>query len=139
MKYFYSIFILMTIGILTVSAQVAVIVNKSNTVSKITSDELKNIYMLSTIKWSNGTRIVVIDNREKSLQEKFFSFLDVSDILSVKKQWMRYQLSGEGKAPTIADGVQEILDKVASTPGAIGYVRLSDVKGSDVKVIAKIE
>jgi ABC-type phosphate transport system substrate-binding protein len=140
MKFYYSIIIILTALIFTASdAQVAVIVNKSNSISKISHSSLKDIYMLSNVKWSDGTGIVVIDNREKSLQQKFYDFINVKDILSVKKQWLRVQLSGEGKAPMVVDGAEEMLAKVASTPGAIGYVRLSDVKGNDVKVIAKSE
>jgi ABC-type phosphate transport system substrate-binding protein len=123
----------------TVNAQVVVIVNKSNSISKISPSTLKDIYLLSNLRWSDGTKIVVIDNREKSLQQIFYDFINVNDILSVKKQWMRVQLSGEGKAPIVVDGAQEMLEKVASTPGAIGYVRLSEVKDSEVKVIAKID
>jgi ABC-type phosphate transport system substrate-binding protein len=139
MKVYYYIIVLVALVFASGNAQVAVIVNNSNSVSKITPSSLKEIYMLHTSKWSDGTRIVVIDCREKSLQEKFFNFIDVKDLLGVKKQWMRYQLSGEGKAPMVVDGSDEMLDKVATTPGAIGYVKLSDIKGTNVKIIAKIE
>jgi ABC-type phosphate transport system substrate-binding protein len=139
MKYFYYVIILMVLVFAAANAQVVVIVNKSNSISKISPSSLKDIYLLSNLRWSDGTKIVVVDNREKSLQQKFYDFINVSDILSVKKQWMRVQLSGEGKAPIVVDGAQEMLEKVASTPGAIGYVRLSEVKDSEVKVIAKID
>jgi len=138
MKFYYHIIFLMALVFVTGNAQIAVIVNKSNSISKITPSSLKDIYLLSNVKWSDGTNIVVIDNREKSVQQKFYDFLNV-DILGVKKQWMRFQLSGEGKAPVVVDGAEEMFDKVASTPGAIGYVKLSEIKGSDVKVLLKIE
>ena len=139
MKFYYSIIILLALAAASADAQVAVIVNKSNSISKISPSSLKDIYLLSNVKWSDGTSIVVIDTREKSLQQKFYEFIDVRDILSVKKKWMRFQLSGEGKAPTVVDGAEEVLEKVASTPGAIGYIRLSELKGDDVKVVAKSE
>jgi ABC-type phosphate transport system substrate-binding protein len=139
MKYFCVILILMAAIVVTGNAQIAVIVNNSNPIAKITPGSLKDIYLLSTLKWSDGMNIAVLDNREKSIQKKFYDFIGARDIMSVKKQWLRFQLSGEGKAPETVDSDNEMLSKVASTPGAIGYLRLSEVKGNDVKVIAQIE
>jgi ABC-type phosphate transport system substrate-binding protein len=139
MKIYYSIIVLMALVYSASNAQIAVIVNKSNSVSKIAPGSLKEMYMLSTSKWSDGKNITILDSREKSLQAKFYGFIGVSDVMNLKKQWMRVQLSGEGKAPTIVDDAQDMIDKVASIPGAIGYIRLSEVKGNEVKVIAKID
>jgi len=72
------------------------------------------------LKWSDGTNIIVLVHKDKSVQKKFFEFIDVTDVMNIKKQWMRFQLSGEGKAPETVDDY-EMLKKVASTPGAIGY------------------
>ena len=138
MKYFYVVLILMAAIVVTSNAQIAVIVNKSNPISKITPGSLKDIYLLSVLKWSNGMNIAVFDNRGKSIQKKFYEFINVSDIMGVKKQWLRFQLSGEGVAPITVDDDYEMIKKIASISGAIGYVRASEVKG-DVKVIAIIE
>jgi ABC-type phosphate transport system substrate-binding protein len=100
---------------------------------------LKDIYLLSTLKWSDGTNIVVFDNREKSIHEKFFDFIGIKDIMTVKMQWMRFQLSGEARAPELVNGDDKMLDKVASIPGAVGYVNLSKAKSNGVKVIAIID
>jgi ABC-type phosphate transport system substrate-binding protein len=123
----------------TSNAQIAVIVNKSNPISKVTVNDLKDIYLLSTVKWSDGTAIAVFDNREKSNQKKFYDFIDVKDIVGVKKQWLRFQLSGEGSAPITVEDDYEMIKKVSSIFGAIGYVKASEVKGNNIKVIATIE
>jgi ABC-type phosphate transport system substrate-binding protein len=128
----------MAVFVATGSAQIAVIVNKSNPISNITPGSLKEIYLLSNVRWSDGESIVVFDHREKSVQQKFYNFIDVMDILSVKKQWLRYQLSGEGNAPETVDDDYGMIKKVASTPGAIGYVGVLEVN-DDVKVIATIK
>ncbi len=43
--------------------------------------------------------------------------------LEMRKLWMRVQLSGEGRAPVTLSSETEVAEKVASTPGAIGFVR----------------
>jgi len=139
MKYYYFICTLLGVFVTTCSAQIAVIVNNSNHTVKIAPSSLKDIYLLSTLKWSDGTNIAVFDNREQSIHKKFFDFIGIRDIITVKKQWMRFQLSGEARAPEAVNGDDKMLSKVASTPGAVGYVKLSKIKNNDVKVIAKID
>ena len=139
MKYYYSIFMLTVVFVITCSAQIAVIVNNSNHTKKIATSSLKDIYSLSTLKWSDGTNIVVFDNREQSIQKKFFDYIGIKDTRTIKTQWMRFQLTGEAKAPEAVYGDDKMISKVASTPGAVGYVNLSNIKSNEVKVIAKID
>ena len=133
----YAVFLTL-VAAATCNAQIAVIVNKANPVSKITSAALTDIYLLNNTKWSNGIKVVVFDSKEGSVQKMFYAFIG-KDNLSLHKRWMQVQLSGEGKAPVALDDASDMLKKVASNEGAIGYVKLSEVHDTDVKVIAKIE
>jgi ABC-type phosphate transport system substrate-binding protein len=56
----------------------------------------------------------------------------------MKKLWMKVQLTGEGQPPTGVGSEDEVLSKVASTPGAIGFVSSDKVNGS-VKVLLTIK
>jgi ABC-type phosphate transport system substrate-binding protein len=119
-------------------AQVAVIVNKSTPVSKITAASLLQIYILNNTKWPDGTKIIIYYNKEQSICQKLCDFIGV-DIISLRKRWMQLQLSGEGKAPEVVNDDAKMIKKVKSTLGAIGYVKASSIKGNDLKVIATIE
>ena len=138
MKYFYYVLFLIAVFISINYAQVAVIVNKSTPVSKITAGALLQIYLLNNTKWSDGTKIIVYYNKEKSICQKLCDFVG-ADIISLRKQWMKLQFSGEGKAPEAINDDAEMIKKVTSTLGAIGYVNASAVKDYDLKVIATIE
>lgn len=116
----------------------AVIVNKSTPVSKITAASLGQIYTLNNTKWSDGTKIIVYMSKDQSLLQKLCDFIGV-DILSLRKLWMKLQLSGEAKAPEAVLDDDEMIKEVTSTLGAIGYVRASAIKGNDLKVVATIE
>lgn len=119
-------------------AQVAVIVNKSVPVSSLNSAKVEDIYSLTTKTWDNGTKIVVFDQKaDNNVKSSFYSFVGKS-AAEMKKVWMRVQLSGEGKAPEALSSDDEVIKKVASTPGAIGYVSADKVTG-DVKVVATIK
>ncbi|MEO8168773.1 MAG: hypothetical protein ABI623_11030 [bacterium] len=119
-------------------AQVAVIVNKSVPIKSAGASTILDIYNLSSKEWSDGTQIIVIvlKNNEETAQ-KFYEYLGTRP-LTLKKIWMRAQLSGECKAPTSFSSEEEVVAKVASTPGAIGFVH-EQYADSSVQTIAIIE
>lgn len=122
----------------TINAQVSIIVNKSVPAISITKAELLDIYSLSTIKWGNGEKAVLFDLRsDDNIKNKFYEYMGKSNS-NLKKVWMRAQLTGEGFAPEALNSSTEVVNKVALTPGAIGFVDSKAVTG-DVKVILKIE
>lgn len=55
----------------------------------------------------------------------------------MKKLWMKQQLTGEGIAPEALGSEDEVLNKVASTPGAIGFIDAKKVNDK-VKVLLTI-
>lgn len=121
-----------------VQAQVAVIVNKSVSVSSVNANKLSDLYSLSVKTWDNGTKVVVFDRKsDDDTKTSFYSFIGKSSS-AMKKVWMRVQLSGEGTAPDLLGSDDDVLKKVASTPGAIGYVSADKVT-ADVKVVATIK
>ncbi len=119
-------------------AQIAVIVNKSVPVSSVSASKLLDIYSLSTKDWGGGVKIVVFDRKsDDDVKSKFYGYVG-KPAADIKKVWMRVQLAGEGKAPEALSSDEDIVKKVASTAGAIGYVSADKVTG-DVKVIATIK
>lgn len=120
------------------SAQVHVIANKSISESTLSASTLANIYSLGMSKWANGSKIVVIDqSSEGAAKTAFYKYIG-KEPLTLKKEWMKKQLTGEAKAPESIGSEDEIINKVAGTPGAIGYVK-SSVTNSNVKVVAEIK
>lgn len=123
---------------ITMHAQVSVIANSSVAESKLEATKISNIYSLVTTKWSNGSKIIVIDQTSSAdTKEKFYNFI-AKDPSSIRKEWLKKQLTGEAKAPETAANDEEVIAKVLSTPGSIGYINSSSVK-SGVKVLAEIK
>jgi len=135
-KYLIMAFMLLLAG--QSYAQVAVIANKSVSESSVSTSKLTDIYFLRAKAWSNGSSIVPVtlksDNEDV---QKFFSSMGKSS-MEMKKLWMKLQLTGEGQPPVGVGSEEEVLSKVASTPGAIGFVSADKVNGS-VKVLLTIK
>ena len=119
-------------------AQVSVIVNKSVSESSVNSSKLSSIYSLSQTKWSDGSKIVVFDQSSDNDQKASFYKFIAKEPQALKKEWLKKQFSGEAKAPESLSSDDDVLKKVASTPGAIGYVKSSSVN-SNVKVLLEIK
>jgi ABC-type phosphate transport system substrate-binding protein len=119
-------------------AQVAVITNPSVEKNDITSGELLDFYSRDVRVWKNGDPVIVFDLKSKSeIKDTFYNFLGKSTS-RMKSIWMKKMLSGEGDPPEALETEEAMLEKVASTPGAIGFVSQSKVT-ENVKVLVVIE
>jgi ABC-type phosphate transport system substrate-binding protein len=128
--------ILMLIAVFQMRAQVSVIANKSVSDASLTAAKVGSVYSLELTKWTDGAKIVVFDNATDA-KEAFYAGIG-KDQLSLKKIWMKKQLTGEAKAPETASSDEDVVKKVSSTPGAIGYVKSSAVTGA-VKVLLELK
>lgn len=115
--------------------QVAVIVNKSVSVDSASPDQIADIYRLKVRKWEDGHTIVLYNlKRKKAVKSHFYKLINENS-LNLKKLWMRLQLTGEALPPKGLDTEEEVVKRVASTRGAIGFVSKAKVS-DEVKVIA---
>lgn len=138
MKYiFLTTFFVLTIAA-NISGQVAVIANPSVPVDTITNIEILDFYTRDIRFWENKKPVIVFDLKPKGkVKEVFYEFLGKSTS-RMKSIWMKKMLSGEGDPPEAVDSESEMIKKVSSTPGSIGFVRQSLVT-EKVKVLTVIE
>ena len=69
-----------------------------------------------------GEPVIVKDLKPKNEVKKiFYKFLGKSPS-RMKSIWMKKMLSGESDPPEAVKSEQEMVRKIASTPGAIGFV-----------------
>jgi ABC-type phosphate transport system substrate-binding protein len=114
------------------SGEVAVIAHPSVPVNTISRSHLLDIYVGDVKEWDNGEPIVVVDLKPMSgVKEAFYMYLGKSSS-RIKSIWMKQLLTGEGQPPEAMESQQTILEIVAATPGAIGYVDRSLVTGAVV-------
>jgi len=120
------------------NAQVAVIAYKSAPNTEITSSQLLDFYTGDIRHWSNNDPVVVFDLEPKGkIKKAFYKFLGKSTS-RMKSIWMKRMLSGEGDPPEAIKSEEELLQRVAETKGAVGFISYDKVS-EDVKVLAIIE
>jgi ABC-type phosphate transport system substrate-binding protein len=117
-------------------AQVVIISHPEVSINSIDARTLVEIYTLARTEWKDGNPVRVFALRKgTSGLDRFHAYLGI-DELALKKTWLRLQLTGEGRAPTVV-GEEEMVRRVSETPGAIGFIDISRVT-SDVKVLRQV-
>ncbi len=119
-----------------VSEPLAIVVNKSNSVDELSFVELRRVFLGERSHWSNGRRITLV-MREPGEPERRAILRDVCGMSEdqFETHILRGLFTGDilvsPKILAAPSGVRKFLFNV---PGAIGYLRLSDVD-STVKVV----
>ena len=135
MRLTFLVIVAFSLCLCSAQAQIAVIVNKSLNLSSLDKSTLTNIYQLET-KSINGTKLVVFDLKDETqTKTKMYALIGQSPGL-LRKEWLKAKLTGAGEPPTALMSEEDMIAKVASTPGAIGYVSLDKVNAS-VKVVLR--
>ncbi|MEM8487854.1 MAG: hypothetical protein AAF564_20050 [Bacteroidota bacterium] len=120
-------------------AQIAIATHKSVMVSELNEQELIDIFSLEESHWSNGGRIVPVELKGKSdIKSQFYALIGRSPN-EIKRKRLRIVLAGDGDPPIPAKSAEEMLAKISSTPGAIGYLPLHLASADEVNVIHIIE
>lgn len=97
----------------------------------LSSDLLRSIFGMRATVWPNGQRIQVFVLPDKHPMHRRFS----KSVLGLfpyqlRQAWDRAVFSGTGEAPVQVADVQEMLERLKTTAGAIGYLPLElDPKG----------
>ncbi len=119
-------------------AQVAVIAHKAVPVDTLSQTQLFDFYSGEVKSWSNKVRAVVFDLKPAGeAKEAFYKLLGKTPS-RMKSIWLKKMLMGEGDPPEALPSEEEVLKKVAATPGAIGFV--SKAKATpEVRMIVIVE
>ena len=116
----------------------AVIVNKANPATSLSQNELRPIFQTTKKVWSSGEDAMPINLPEdSSLRNDFDQAVLGLDPERVARYWTDRKVRGGARPPVRVPNAASVMRAVAAKPGAVGYVRLSDVNNS-VKVVAKI-
>jgi ABC-type phosphate transport system substrate-binding protein len=110
----------------------AIVVNRSNPMSEISLADLRRIYRGQRSRWSNGRRVtLVMRDPGTPEREAILQTLYGVDEDEYRRGFLQAVFSGEASgAPRVLASPNGVLRFVFNVPGAIGYVRASEVDAS---------
>ena len=111
------------------SAQDVVIVANRSIVSRITSSQLRDVFTGARSRLSDGTLAIPVVLKGGPAHEVFLRNHLGQGPLEFRTLWRKAVFTGQGSMPKEFDSEAALLDYVAVTPGAIGYV--SRVRATD--------
>lgn len=116
-----------------------VIVNPENPIVRISKSSLSKILLKSQTRWSNGNRIMPVDQRVTSRVRDVMSRAVHGRSARVIKNWWNQQIfAGKGVPPPELASDTKVIAYVLANPGAIGYVS-ADANVGDAKLVTLTE
>ena len=111
------------------------VVNKNNPQNSISKNGLSAIFKMRLRKWNDNSPVTVFVLKDDDALHKQFS----KKVLNVfphhmRRIWNRAVFSGSGQAPVLLKSKKDMILKLESIPGAVGYLKGEDLT-DDIKIL----
>ncbi|MFM8332649.1 MAG: substrate-binding domain-containing protein [Candidatus Methylumidiphilus sp.] len=112
-----------------------IVVNREVSTSQLSRGELQAIFTMRVRVWPDGLPIKVFVLSDNTSEQSEFAkkILDIFPY-QLRRYWDRLVFSGTGQAPIELASPGEMYNRIATTPGAIGYLT-ADYIGNQVRII----
>ena len=123
MKRVLAVLLLLTSTVAAETVQFKVIVNRSVKSDSLTKQQVSDLFLKKTTKWTDGTAVAPIDQPDSSaVREAFSKEIHGKPASAVKSYWTKQIFSGRDLPPMEKKTDAEVVAYVRATAGAIGYV-----------------
>jgi ABC-type phosphate transport system substrate-binding protein len=117
---------------------VLVVANKDVQISEIKSADLRGIFKGEKTRFADGSHAVPVILKGGPAHEVFLKNHVGEGPDEFRAQWRKAVFTGQGAMPRAFDSETAMIECIASTPGAIGYVsRISPQAG--LKIISVVK
>lgn len=113
-----------------------VVVHKSNSVTRLTRDQVSKIFLRQLTFWENRQHVLPVNQpAESPVRRTFTKQIHQRTIASVQTWWQQQIFSGGEVPPPERASDSEVLEYIRKYPSAIGYIRAGTPVGADIKTI----
>lgn len=113
---------------LQAATDLVVITNPASGIEQLSREEVTAVFMGRARKLPSGVTALPIDQQASTpYKASFYRELINKELPEVNSYWARLIFSGQGSPPRQAENSEEVLEIVATSKGAIGYVPRSRV------------
>jgi ABC-type phosphate transport system substrate-binding protein len=120
---------------LPADAQVVVIISSKNPISKLTPDQVSQIFLGQSKTYYTGAMCEPLDQVEgAAARNDFYQKVTGKNATQLKAHWSKLTFSGKAQPPQAMANSQAVVKMVADNPKFIGYVDKAAVDAS-VKVV----
>jgi ABC-type phosphate transport system substrate-binding protein len=112
---------------MSVFAAETVIVNGKSMAGGLSEDQAREFFLGKRTVWEDGSKVVVVVLKEGPSHEGLMRLLGKSPS-QFSTGWKKIVFTGKGSMPEQVDSEAELIEFVARTPGAIGFIDAGKVK-----------
>ena len=118
-----------------VSAEMKIIVNTSVTETTLSGKKIEDIFLGKVVQWSDNAAIHVVTVKDAKIHQAFLEQYLKKSESQWNAYWKRLVFTGTGILPEQAETQQALLDYVAKTKGAIGYMEAEPLSIETIKIL----
>lgn len=107
---------------ITSADNLIVIGNKSIPVSKLSHNDIQNIYLGKKKVWANGLKVEMSVLIEGDITNRFLTGYLKKNTHTFNNYWKKQLFTGGGKPPVVFEREKDLVEFVTKTKGAVGYL-----------------
>ena len=111
-----------------------IIVNNAVPDDSLTKTDIRQIFLGQQSQWSDGNRISIVTSDQNDLNRDFLDNYVGRTPAQFSNYWKKLVFTGKGRMPRSFKTDKSLIEHVAATEGAIGYISAEE-KPDGVKVI----
>jgi ABC-type phosphate transport system substrate-binding protein len=117
------------------AADVVVVVSARNPVTKLSENQVVDLFLGKASRFPDGSQALPIDQVEGSPErEEFYQQITGKSAAQLKAYWSKIIFTGRGQPPRELSSGIEVRKFIAANPDAIGYIDMNLVDAS-VRVV----
>lgn len=132
---FFLVAVICLYGTWAFAADVRIIVNPDILVDSLEKDQVSKMFLGKKTVWDSGERIMPAILKSGDVHDHFLKNIVNKNPNQFSMYWKRIIFTGKGVGPKTFDKESELLEYVANTKGAIGYIG-EDTKPEGVKTVS---
>lgn len=108
-------------------AEVLIITNKNVVETTLSVADIKEIFLGKKVLWSDNTSINLVTLGDENIHKEFLKTYISKTKSQFRIYWQKMFFTGMGLVPKKMGSVEEMVNFVSSTGGAIGYIDIGSV------------
>jgi len=115
-------------------AEETFIVNGGSATATLSADQVKDYFLGKKTSWEDGSKVVIVVVKDGSTNEALLARLGKNS-QQFQTGWKKLVFTGKAAMPEQVDTDEAVVELVARTPGAIGFIDKGKLKDG-VKAVA---
>jgi ABC-type phosphate transport system substrate-binding protein len=104
-------------------SRLAIVVNPDSGVTRITADEVRNVFLGRQKRLVPGLRALPVEQGSPAgVRARFYRLLTHKDLAEINAYWARLCFTGQARPPQLAASSEQVIRMVAAEKGAIGLL-----------------